>query len=412
VVMGTVNVVVTGRVSVVTGRVNVVVTRVRVVTGRGRVVVVRVNVVVGGRRRVVGRRGNVVVGRWRGVTAGGGGGVVGERVRVGWVMVVAASGIVVVGRVTVVVMGSVSVVTGTVNVVVTGRVNVVVTRVSVVMGTVNVVVLKVSVVTGRVNVVVTRVRVVTGRVNVVVTRVSVVTGRVNVVVLRVSVVTGRTVVVVTRVMVGMAPEAIPSRSVVGVRAVLPVEASSHGGWSSWRPAIGKSAMLSTSLPVASSGPKAVPPQRFVAPEAQGGIASASASATRPRSPAGPFICTASPVGARSRSPASFIAAPEGRQWLALAEASWHMLCVTRSPRRRCRTALTLRLRVGHPRAGPRCWTGGQKRSSQSCAPRGPRRRTRCSARCWRRSGGSGSPSPASAIPSCTTTWRTRSRAPS
>src|SRR6266566_3287897 len=69
-------------------------------------------------------------------------------------------------------------------------------------------------------------------------------------------------------------------------------------------------MLSTSLPAASSGPKAVPPQRFVAPEAQGGIASASASATRPRSPAGPFICTASPVGARSRSPASFIAAPE------------------------------------------------------------------------------------------------------
>src|SRR5439155_10912281 len=46
--------------------------------------------------------------------------------------------------------------------------------------------------------------------------------------------------------------------------------------------------------------------------------------------------------------------------LVLAEASWHMLCVTRSPRRRCRTVLTLRSPVGHPRAGPRCWTGGQK----------------------------------------------------
>src|SRR5439155_23553215 len=181
-------------------------------------------------------------------------------------------------------------------------------------GTVNVVVTgKVSVVTGRVNVVVTRVSVVTGTVKVVVLRVSVVTGRVNVVVAWVSVVMGRTVVVVTRVMVGMAPGAMPPRSVVGVRAVLPVEASSHGGWSSWAPAIGASAMLSTSLPAASSGPKAVPPQRFVTPEAQGGIASANASATRPRSPAGPFIWTASPVGARSRSPASFIAASEGRQ---------------------------------------------------------------------------------------------------
>src|SRR5439155_5927867 len=75
-------------------------------------------------------------------------------------------------------------------------------------------------------------------------------------------------------------------------------------------------------------------------------------------------------------------------------------------------ALTLRSPLGHPPAGPTCWTGRQKRSSRSSAPRDPRRPTHCSARCSRRSGGSGSRSPASAIPSCTTTSRTRSRAPS
>src|SRR5207253_272467 len=162
-------------------------------------------------------------------------------------------------------------------------------------GKVNVVVLRVSVVTGSVSVVM-------GRVNVVVTgRVSVVTGKVRVVVAGVGVVRGGGGVVVARVVVGGAGGGSAVAGAAGVAAAVRVEASSHG-WSSWPPAIGATAMLSDSVPAASSGPRAVPPHRFVAPEAQGGIASASASATSPRSPPGPFIWTVSRVGARSGAP--------------------------------------------------------------------------------------------------------------
>src|SRR5207248_1016020 len=233
--------------------------------------------------------------------------------------------------------GSVVVVPGTVLVVgVSGSVVVVTVRVVVVVGSV-------SVVAGRVTLVVVSgsVRVVAGRVALVVVRrsVSVVAGRVTLVVVSGS------VRVVPRVIV------VVGMTTVVVRSEGTVEVVGMGS----------------------------------ASEAPGRIASMSATrTTRPRGPPGPFIWTRSrgwrpnPRGAIHDAPEGHrMAAPEGRQ------SPSRRRCVIRFANgrwpfdREVALALTLRSLLRHPRAGPTCWTGGQKRSSRSCAPRGPRRQTRC-----------------------------------
>src|SRR6266481_4140566 len=240
------------------------------------------------------------------------------------------------------------------------------------------------VVGGRVVVAVDAVVVVGDRVVVVLSgSVSVVVGRVTLVVVRgsVRVVTGRVTLVVVRGSLRVVPRVIV---VVGMTTVVVL---SEG-----------------TVEVVGMGS---------ASEAPGRIASMSATrTTRPRGPPGPFIGTRSrglrlnPRGAIQDAPEGHrTAAPEGRQSHRADAASRARQREVVAFDREVALALTLRSLLRHPRAGPTCWTGGQKRSSRSCAPRGPRRQIRCSARCSRRSAGSGSPSPASAIPTCATTSR-------